>query len=214
MQELSDTEIAEIKKRYEAATPGPWISYVEGRDHQSGDHFIQTRGEEDIYLYGNTIADQDFIAHARQDIPALIAEIERLRGEQAASVIVPKEVTSLCTNEISDISWCDIDLIGFQWANGGRDLVLSLLPASPDRDAPETRILLCKWAAGLTVNLAFPGDHGRYPVTSDTVIEKTETGRWKIFFDFAGDGELSFTCSELAISWVEYCSNNTEKSPQ
>jgi len=35
---------------------------------------------EDIYLTGATNADQDFIAHARQDIPKLIAEIERLRS--------------------------------------------------------------------------------------------------------------------------------------
>jgi hypothetical protein len=41
--------------------------------------FIQTAGE-DIYLTGASEADQDFIAHARQDIPRLIAEIERLRS--------------------------------------------------------------------------------------------------------------------------------------
>jgi hypothetical protein len=45
----------------------------------SGSTFIQTGGE-DIYLTGATVADQDFIAHARQDILDLIAEIERLRN--------------------------------------------------------------------------------------------------------------------------------------
>jgi ABC-type nitrate/sulfonate/bicarbonate transport system substrate-binding protein len=49
-------------------------TWVEGRDHESGDHFISTGGE-DIYLTGATLADQDFIAAARQDIPALIAAI-------------------------------------------------------------------------------------------------------------------------------------------
>jgi len=33
----------------------------------------------DIELTGATAADQDFIAHARQDVPRLLAEIERLR---------------------------------------------------------------------------------------------------------------------------------------
>jgi hypothetical protein len=35
-------------------------------------------GSDDIYLSGASIADQDFIAGARQDIPKLIAEIQRL----------------------------------------------------------------------------------------------------------------------------------------
>ena len=75
---VSDNDIVEIKKRCEQATPGPWKSYVEGRDHTSGDNFIMTAAE-DIYLTGATVADQDFIAHARQDLPILVAEVERLR---------------------------------------------------------------------------------------------------------------------------------------
>lgn len=34
---------------------------------------------EDIELLGATIADQDFIAHARQDIPKLLQEIKFLQ---------------------------------------------------------------------------------------------------------------------------------------
>ena len=34
---------------------------------------------EDIYLTGATTADREFIAHARQDIPRLVEEVERLR---------------------------------------------------------------------------------------------------------------------------------------
>ena len=45
----------------------------------SGSDFIRTGGA-DIYLTGATTADHDFIAGARQDIPKLIAEIERLRA--------------------------------------------------------------------------------------------------------------------------------------
>jgi hypothetical protein len=44
----------------------------------SGSDFIMT-GAEDIYLTGATTADHDFIAHARQDVPRLISEIDRLR---------------------------------------------------------------------------------------------------------------------------------------
>jgi len=34
---------------------------------------------EDIELTGATDADQDFIAHTRQDMPRLLAEVQRLR---------------------------------------------------------------------------------------------------------------------------------------
>ncbi len=80
---LSKEYLEEVRRRCEAATPGPWISYVEGRDHTSGDSVI-VRGpegsEEDLYVIGGTAADQDFIAHARQDIPLLLKEIERLQS--------------------------------------------------------------------------------------------------------------------------------------
>ncbi|MCX6785204.1 MAG: hypothetical protein NTV81_04795 [Candidatus Komeilibacteria bacterium] len=82
---LPNEELEEIKQRCERASPGPWRSMVEGRDHTSGSDFIMTgtteaRGE-DIELLGATIDDQEFIAHARQDIPRLLEEIERLRLE-------------------------------------------------------------------------------------------------------------------------------------
>jgi len=87
---VTDDELREIEDRLTAASPGPWTSYVEGRDHESGDDFIRVSendSEPDLYLAraitGGVVpastADQDFIAHARQDIPALIAEVRRLR---------------------------------------------------------------------------------------------------------------------------------------
>lgn len=79
---ISVDELTEIHNRCAAATPGPWISQIEGRDFSSGSSVI-LRGEKgqenDLYLLGGTIADQDFIAHARQDIPWLLEEIHRLR---------------------------------------------------------------------------------------------------------------------------------------
>jgi hypothetical protein len=73
--EKTDEELRVIAARCEAATPGPWRSYIEGRDHYAGDHFIKAAGECEIYLSGATEADQDFIAAARQDVPRLIAAI-------------------------------------------------------------------------------------------------------------------------------------------
>lgn len=72
-------DIDAIRARCGGATRGPWRSYVEGRDHLSGSSLIKTAGP-DIELTGATAADQDFIAHARQDIPKLLAEIVRLKA--------------------------------------------------------------------------------------------------------------------------------------
>lgn len=77
--ELSEEVLKTIRDRCEAATAGPWKSYIEGRDHECGSSFIRTSGE-DIELSGATDADQDFIAHARQDVAQLVDEVERLRG--------------------------------------------------------------------------------------------------------------------------------------
>jgi hypothetical protein len=96
---MTNQELEEIKARYEATTVAPWVSFIEDRDFECGSSFIMTgipKGEniwsenrdkyiwgenrgEDLYLTGGTNADLDFIAHARQDIPRLLEEIERLK---------------------------------------------------------------------------------------------------------------------------------------
>jgi hypothetical protein len=78
MEELSKETLERILDLCSKTTPGPWTSYVEGRDHESGSNFIMTKGD-DIELVGATIVDQDFIACAKQNIPLLIDEIFRLR---------------------------------------------------------------------------------------------------------------------------------------
>lgn len=89
---MTDKELSEIKARLDLAAKGEWKSYIEGRDHTSGSSFIMTgvkEGEdiwsknrgEDIELTGATNADQDFIAHAKQDIPKLLLEIDNLKKE-------------------------------------------------------------------------------------------------------------------------------------
>lgn len=76
---LTEKELNEIRQRCEKAAGAPWKSFIEGRDHLCGSDFIQTQGE-DIELIGASEADKDFIANARQDIPKLLAEIDRLKG--------------------------------------------------------------------------------------------------------------------------------------
>jgi hypothetical protein len=84
----TNTEIENIRARCEAARSGPWTAIIEGRDQTSGSSFIMIgegqKREEDLYLTGDdkpvSIPDYDFIANARQDIPFLLAEIDRLKS--------------------------------------------------------------------------------------------------------------------------------------
>jgi hypothetical protein len=108
---MSDDELGTIRKRCEDATPGPWASFIEGRDHTSGSNFIQTssldgRRGPDIELSGASDSDYDFIAHARQDIPKLLVEIARLK-ELTASIPAPLtkvEAREIAANELKQKS--------------------------------------------------------------------------------------------------------------
>lgn len=73
---VNDSELATIKARAEAATPGPWEwggDVLFGRDNWDGP-LLATRVD------GQRPEDADFIAYARADVEVLLAEVERLRG--------------------------------------------------------------------------------------------------------------------------------------
>ena len=81
---MPDAKLDKIEHRANHATPGPWLSYIEGRDHEGGSNFIMTGVDEsrgdDIEISGSSVEDQDFVAEARQCIPCLISEIRRLKN--------------------------------------------------------------------------------------------------------------------------------------
>lgn len=86
---MTDEQLAEIEARANAATPGPW--FWTGRVDDWGHSGPDLMGPNDAVVCqswghdadGLEIADSDmsFIANAREDIPALIAEIRRLRSQ-------------------------------------------------------------------------------------------------------------------------------------
>lgn len=77
--DITKEELKSILERCSAATDGPWVWFVEGRDHTSGSNFVKT-AKDDIELAGATVADQDFIAAAKQDNPRLAAIIAKQHG--------------------------------------------------------------------------------------------------------------------------------------
>jgi len=79
-------DLAEIQARADAATPGPWY---QGRDKISGESDGEAWTREDCTdpescdLFPTAAREEDahFIAHARTDVPALVAEVAALRAE-------------------------------------------------------------------------------------------------------------------------------------
>lgn len=79
------TRLQEIEARADAATEGPWYKEdVSERDVRRTGWGVCIRGTWNMVLESvdpNNEHDADFIAHARTDIPVLIAEIRRLQRE-------------------------------------------------------------------------------------------------------------------------------------
>lgn len=92
-----------IKARCEAATPGPWEWHSNGL--RSGDFdciwgTVDNTGETYVGVHED---DSVFIAHAIDDIPALVAEVERLRGEvERLSVFEEVEITEEDLKKLRD----------------------------------------------------------------------------------------------------------------
>lgn len=81
---MDSKRLAEIRARVEAATKGPWVW---GQDTHTVDPYdLQVLDGASIVwptaeglLAFHRPADRAFLEHARQDIPDLLAEVERLR---------------------------------------------------------------------------------------------------------------------------------------
>lgn len=90
---LTAAELDAIEQRANAATEGPWEASA--HDHAAGDVPILDRTGHYLVICpdcgvrgGYERADAEFIAHARSDVPALLAEVRRLRamGQRVSKV--------------------------------------------------------------------------------------------------------------------------------
>jgi hypothetical protein len=84
---ISWDELEEIEALADAATPGPWKAFLEHSQPIGGCSVILVDGlndAPDMYLWlGNEMApdeDFEFVAHARYDVPWLVAEVRRSKA--------------------------------------------------------------------------------------------------------------------------------------
>jgi hypothetical protein len=124
---MTDEELAAIRERVEQATPGPWNVFkgvIWGRAGSSGPYQLSIAKNANIstvvedtdsadWRDSRIGADLGFIAHARQDIPALLAEIAALR-EIVESVVAQE------ARPFSKLMW---DVVVVYNDNGERECV-------------------------------------------------------------------------------------------
>jgi len=73
---MTNEELQAIKERCEKATSGPWRAHKYDVDYRVGSTWV--------FLFDDIDGDTaQFIAHAREDVPALLEEIERLKARLA-----------------------------------------------------------------------------------------------------------------------------------
>jgi hypothetical protein len=101
--------------------------------------------------------------------------------------------------QVASLSWCDVALTGVTWSENGRDVILLLLPATPDREGLELRKMICKWTSELKMEISLGRLTGRYPMTWNVTFDRDSQNGWRVHFDFASNGMMSFRCSEIDI---------------
>lgn len=105
---LTDKELDEIEARANAATEGPWET---GRALCCSDRGWVCDGTGRHFLNGSSrrtevmdVNDAEFIAHARADVPSLVAEVRRLRAEREKDAKV-LEAARLMRQVATDLPW-------------------------------------------------------------------------------------------------------------
>lgn len=97
---MTDQELAEIEARANAATPGPWKAKPREDDRNERcagivalrpDADDEWDRELDVVVTDSGVYPPDpktaeFIAHAREDVPKLIAEVRKLRAERDEAI--------------------------------------------------------------------------------------------------------------------------------
>ncbi len=105
MPEQSPLALEPIRARAEAATPGPWMAWREYHGPVTAWRICTHDGNREV-VAGDEGAiesgdDAEFIAHARSDVPALVGEVERLRGRmrEARALLPAADPNCVCC-------WC------------------------------------------------------------------------------------------------------------
>lgn len=98
---MSEQELAVIKERADKATVGPWFYEGERVSSENGRGVFSILNEQ--YIYGNDY-DLRFIEHAREDIPKLVAEVERLQNKLSLHTLGKRNLDVMIAHKDEEIA--------------------------------------------------------------------------------------------------------------
>lgn len=195
---LTEQQLADIETRANAATPGPWCT-------DSWEIYQGTEYEPGISMWigetcrGTTSPEQDssdaeFVAAARTDVPALLAEVRRLRAEserRTEDLAAADNPTPLRWG-LNDVLWGDDDTV-------------TVLLSGPGGE-PYWLELDLERAAVLRQDLAGP------PAEEQPAVDASEAcGKCKQPFDPADtrfDGQARHYLTPYCCGCVDRCHDN------
>lgn len=101
---LSKEQLQAIRERCEAATPGEWKVSV--------DYVYKIDGDREILIADcPNVHDAAFVAHAREDIPALLAEVERLEEENQRLRGALEKIENLARHHTDNPDWLRKEIV-------------------------------------------------------------------------------------------------------
>lgn len=97
---MNQGQLNAIKERVAKAKSGPWdINRNSDDDVFVTDIWFDGEDGGHVEIHGDTVASSiynaEFIAHAREDVPALVVEVERLREVLKGAVVVSNQAKGL-----------------------------------------------------------------------------------------------------------------------
>lgn len=197
---LTPEREAEIAARAEAAYPGPWR-----RSDAEGSLERYVLSEDDVmaisfgYRGNKTQAEADFVAHAREDVPALLNELAAVRAERDELAARARRVAVSHEHFIYDHSDPGTEALAAQY-----ELVNYLsampseteLPVNPVENALRLVLaLLDEWDENVT-----PGEI-RKTLAEFLPRDDAADNRRRIYIDGKGNGWIS-VCADEGTEWV------------
>lgn len=108
--DLTPAQLAEIRQRAEKATPGPWGAVYSEDGEGEADLFAYSGGGGHVVAEfpdydNNAVQDAEFCAHARQDVPDLLAHI----AHQDATIAALREALDILDFDGADDAGWNLD---------------------------------------------------------------------------------------------------------
>lgn len=111
-------DLAAIEARCAAATPGPWYTVADdefpdiyallygANNERSGDVFPDGWLASRVVACGDAAGNPSFISHAREDVPALVALVRRLKAENSELRAEQRKLQTRLWNKLAGV---DVD---------------------------------------------------------------------------------------------------------